>query len=74
MHTIDFTIPIYTILVVPATIQEFLPGESVIVVTAPLKIELSCTGKGRPAPTITWYKGEDKVLPDNNHGKDVASC
>ena len=65
-----FPIIIIIIIIVPAMILSFLPDEP-LTVSVPLKIELSCKGRGRPAPNLTWYKGGKEILSDSNHGMPV---
>ncbi len=52
-------------IIVSASILSFQYDQSLSVI-APLKIELSCMGKGRPVPSVTWYKGENEITSNND--------
>ena len=53
--------------VAPPTITSREPAEEYSI-TAPLKVDLSCTAKGRSLPNITWYKNGAELQSDSHIG------
>ena len=50
--------------------REGLPGERVINVTD-TDVSLVCRARGRPAPSVTWYK-DDVIIASNDPFYDVS--